>query len=598
MASALVILIILIFAAYHFQKGGLIKSFGMLILTLSASIISFAYFELLANLLIPKLPESLLKFTGWMHPLCFVLIFALSLALLQTILNQLLRQKIEFEKKLEQTVSVIFGILMGFIISGLLLTVLDMAPLPPKYPYQRFDTNRPDPQNPKKVLLNPDGFINWLFGHISSGSFSAFNKNISFAAVHPRYIDQLFLNRQGVPDKIQIVSVGNEIALPAQNAAWFAPEDLKDTESNPVAPKTAGNFVIIRTGIKRLNIKTKCRFTISQLRLICKPKNGPKQFTGKAVGLHPIGYLKTGDIMQKTKLNDIIELTRDDLSDQLPGGFGKWIDFVFEVPNDLTTAMIEFRQNSIARVPEPVSADKVLSASFFIPASQCAKDFAEIEPVSSAKIYGISMTAQMKLLEELSLEIETGTDFTQYQTDNTIEQPQFKDSKIEYVRAELITQTRGEQTADAYRGYSLKGLASMLEPLEGYNLLSLKCNNPDIGSEITGSRLPVLNELSGRVHKAVGVIACGKLGNEFIYEIDFCAVTADQKPDGLVRAEDGTIEKPFPESVWITQKAEQILEFYVLYLVEPGPDVFISSVQPAGTQAAGKFKKFEAFSVK
>jgi len=569
----------------------------MLIVTLAASIISFAYFELLANLLIPKLPESLLKLAPWIHPLSFVLLFALSFAILQTILNQLLRQKIEFEKKLERTISIICGALMGFVISGLLLIALAMAPLPPKYPYQRFDNNRPDPQRPKKVLLNPDGFISWLFSHISSGSFSAINKNISFAAMHPRYIDQLFLNRQGVPDKIQIVSIDNEIVLPTQNAAWFAPENLKDSESNPVVPKTASNFVIVRTGIRRLNIKTKCQFTISQLRLICKPEDSGKQFIGKAAGIHPIGYLKTGDIMQKTRLTDIIELTRDDLSDQLPGGFGKWIDFVFEVPKDLTTAMIEFRQNSIAQVPEPVTADKVSLTSFFIPASESAKDFAEIEAVSSAQIYGISMTAQFRLLEELSLEIETESGFAQYQTDNTIEQPQFKDSKIEYVRAELQTQTREERQTDSYRR-SLTGLASILKPLEGYNLLSLKCNNPAVGSEITGRQLPVLNELSGRIHKPVGVIACGKLGNEFIYEIDFCAVTAEQRPDGLVIAQDGTVEKSFPDSIWITEKAEEILEFYVLYLVRPGPDVFIISVQPADTQTAGGFKEYEGFMVK
>ena len=486
---------------------------------------------------------------------------------------------------------------MGFIICGVLLIALAMAPLPPKYPYQRFDSNRPDPQRPKKVLLNPDGFISWLFSHISSGSFSAINKNTSFATIHPRYIDQLFLNRQGVPDKIQIVSIGNEIVLPTKNAAWFAPEDLKDTESNPVTPKTTSNFIIVRTGIKRPNIKVKCQFTISQLRLICKPKDSQKQFIGKGTGIYPIGYLKTGDSMQKTKLTDIIELTRDDLSDQLPSGFGKWIDFVFEVPKDLTTAMIEFRQNNIAQVPQPVTADKVSLTSFFIPASESAKDFAEIEPVSSAQIYGISMTAQSRLLEELSIEVENRTEFDQYQTENTIEQPQFIDSKIEYVRAELKTPTRQEKRIDEYR-HSLTGLASMLKPLEGYSLLSLKCNNPVVGSEITGRQLPVLNEMSGRIHKPVGVIACGKLGNEFIYEIDFCSVTAEQRPDGLVIAEDGTVEKPFPDTIWITEKAEKILEFYVLYLVKPGPDVFIISVQPADTQTAGSFKKYEGFMVK
>ena len=36
----------------------------------------------------------------------------------------------------------------------------------------------------------------------------------------------------------------------------------------------------------------------------------------------------------------------------------------------------------------------------------------------------------------------------------------------------------------------------------------------------------------------------------------------------------------------------------VLYLVKPGPDVFITSVQPADTQNGGSFREYEGFMVK
>lgn len=598
MASVLVILIILIFAGYHFQKGGVIKSFAMLIITIAATIITFAYFESLVNMLVTRVPDRFLYIVPWLHPISFVLLFALSFAILQLIVTQLFRQQINFEKNQEYIVRIIGGILIGFIFSGLLLTVLAMAPLPTKFPYQRFDKNRTEPNNPKKVLLNSDGFVTWLFSKISSGSFSAIKNKTSFAAVHPDYLDQLYLNRQGISDKTPIISFGNEIVLPAENAAWFAPEILKDSEANPIVPKTANNLVIVRVGIKRPSARISSNFTPSQLRLICKPKNSKKTFRGKGRNIFPLGYLKTSEIMQKTKLTEKIELAHEDLSDQLPQGSGKWIDFVFEVPGDLTPLVIEFRQNSIAQVPEPVGPDKALATTIFIPASECAQDFAEIESVGSAQIYGLSMTAQFKLLEELSLEIKSNDQFKQYQTDNSIEAPQYEDSKINYVRAELKTPTRREQPTTRYRSRSLTGLASMIKPFDEYKLLALKCNNPDVGSEIKGRQLPTLKELTGRIHRPAGVIACGILGSEFIYEIDFCSVTADQREDGLVLADDGTIERTFPETIWITEKTEKVLEFYVLYMVKPGPDVIITAVQPENSQAVGTFKDCQGFMVK
>lgn len=599
MANAIVILIILAAAGYHFQKGGVIKSFGMVIVTIAACIITFGYFEMLTNLLLSKVPERFFFIVPWLHPLCFVLLFALSFAILQTILNQLLRQKINFEKNTEHIVRITCGALIGFLFSGLLLTALAMAPISTKFPYQRFDKNRPEPQNPKRPLLNPDGFVAGLFSQISSGSLSSIRNKTSFATVHPDYLSQLHLNRQGLSDKIPLISLGNEIVTPTKNAAWFAPEILKDSKGNAITPKTGYNLLIVRAGIKKLHIRMKSDFTPSQLRLICKPKSSKKLHKGKATSIYPLGYLITSEMMKKTKLTDHIELTREDLTENLTNGIGKWIDFVFEVPEKLTPIAIEFRQNSIARISEPVSPENAPAASIFIPASKCAKDYAELEPVTSAQIYGLSMTAQFKLLQDLTLEVENEDQFTQYQTENTIEPPQYDDNKIRFVRAELKTSNRKEKRAQDYSySRSLEGFPAMLKPLEGYNLIAVKCNNPGVGSETTADQLPVLKELTGRIHKAVGVIACGKLESDFIYEIDFCSVTSDQSSDGLIIAEDGSVSKPFPESIWITEKVEEILEFYVIYMVKPGPDVIITSVKPAQSQAEGTFKMFEGFIVK
>jgi len=138
----------------------------------------------------------------------------------------------------------------------------------------------------------------------------------------------------------------------------------------------------------------------------------------------------------------------------------------------------------------------------------------------------------------------------------------------------------------------------MLKPLGGYKLLSLKCNNPSGNAAIKGEQLPVLIELSGLVHHAVGIVASGKVGNQTIYEVDYCSVTAEDITDGLTIAEDGSIAQPFPHTVWLTEQAQTITDFYVLYLVKSGRGAIITSVQPDDLQTAAGFKKYEGFFIK
>jgi len=115
---------------------------------------------------------------------------------------------------------------------------------------------------------------------------------------------------------------------------------------------------------------------------------------------------------------------------------------------------------------------------------------------------------------------------------------------------------------------------------------------------IKTQQLPVLVEISGLIHRPVGVIASGKIGDQLIYEVDYSSLTADEMTGGLVIAEDSSIAQPFPDTVWLTEQAQSISEFYVLYLVKTDRNAFITAVQPAGSQMAAAFKGYEAFFIK
>ena len=160
MANIAILLVMAGCAALQFFKGSLIKSFATFMAAMCSSIIAFAWFEQLANLLFIRrdmLPD-------WGQPICFVLLFIVTLAILVTIIMLLAKHPINLGVMPERIGRTAFGFAQGLMLSGVLLTAMAMAPLPNNYPYPRFPSaTRPDPQNPSKALFNPDGFVTGLF---------------------------------------------------------------------------------------------------------------------------------------------------------------------------------------------------------------------------------------------------------------------------------------------------------------------------------------------------------------------------------------------------------------------------------------------------
>ncbi|MFA5238820.1 MAG: CvpA family protein [Phycisphaerae bacterium] len=332
-----VVLIILGCSAYQYQKSTFVKSFVAIVVSICASVAAFGYFELLGNIFISS--KILL---GWAHSFSFALLFILVFAVLQTAAIQLIREPINFGLWPERIGRVIFGLFLGLILSGLLFTTVAMSPLSAKYPYPRFDERSPDPETPKKVLLNVDGFATGWFSMISKGSFSG---KRSFAVLHPAFLDQLFLNRNGVNYDVPIIAGPDAIKIP-QKAVWLAPEDLKDSDGNPVQPKSGYGLTIVRAGITG-SAEGDGKFSLSQLRLVCKKKEDDKNpFAGKGKSIYPVGYLKSANELQMKNLDDHIQIASSD------------IDFVFYVPDDYIPILIEFRQNGICQLPPPISYDQ------------------------------------------------------------------------------------------------------------------------------------------------------------------------------------------------------------------------------------------------
>jgi hypothetical protein len=370
MVSLAVVIIILGCAALQYFYGTFVKAFAMIIIAICSSIVAFGFYEMSANLIISRSNDgSLLSLVPWAQTLCFILLFVATFGVLQTGAIYLIRHEVDLGFWPERIGRAVCGIILGFITSGFLLTALQMAPLPLSYPYQRFDPDRLDTDNPRGALFNADGFATGLFGLISNGSLSGKN---SFKTIHPNYLDQLFLNRfLGATSSVSSIFPAIELPKPA---VWPASEAVKKQVDSfvselktrggkvayepdgksvalPISTKDTYNPTIVRVGIKKRAIHREPiinggAFTPSQLRLICT------RSSGEAVNAYPIGYLKTKDEIQ---ISPEIKLNTADIQDN-----ARYIDFVFCVPSGYEPKLVGFKLNSIVEIPTGaiVSADQ------------------------------------------------------------------------------------------------------------------------------------------------------------------------------------------------------------------------------------------------
>ena len=376
MASIAVLIIILGCAVLMFLKGTLVRAFATIIVAIIALIAAFSFFESLAGLIISRGDKgSAASIVDFAQPLSFVLLFIIVFAGLETLSVYLTRDKVDLGLWPERIGRPVCGLIVGFIVSGVLVTAIAMAPLPPKYPYERFESTFVKPDSPKKVLLNADGFVTGLFNTISSGSLSG---KRSFSVLHADYINQVFLNRL-TKDVSLLTSTSPAITVPIDKAVWPAPDNLKaqidelvkngDLNKSPGRPSGAYNPIIARVGIKRSAIKQEAKvtagtFTPSQLRLVCKRSTELQNLLkGKAISVYPVGHLASQDQIQ---VSSEIQLdSRRDFGDAP----SRDIDFVFCLPSGYTPVLAEFKLNSAAQIVQNAilrdSAEAPEPATFF-----------------------------------------------------------------------------------------------------------------------------------------------------------------------------------------------------------------------------------------
>jgi hypothetical protein len=334
-------------AVYLFLKGTLAQGITMIFNALIAGFAAFGFYEMLARYLIKYSPGI----TLWAPMICFLLLFVLVFAILQAAAMQISKEKIDFGKLPEQIGRPAAGVILGYIVTGHVLVAAAMAPIPSQYPYPRFDSRNPNPSNPSKPLLSPDGFVAGLFGALSTGSFSPIGEPKSFAMVHAGFIDQLHLNRSGGKD-VPLMTETEAIKVPGKDGVWEAPENLRDAEGKPVSSQAGKNLLLVRVEIRKAALKDAGKFTLSQFRLACGPKTVAGPLAAKGEAVYPVGFIGAGNRLQTKPLGEVITIDPAKVS-----GDSLTIDLAFHVPTGLSPVLIEFKRNNVAKVSAVASAE-------------------------------------------------------------------------------------------------------------------------------------------------------------------------------------------------------------------------------------------------
>jgi hypothetical protein len=204
-------LVIMALVGYFYTREGLFTAFLMFVNVLIAGLITFNFWEPLANVTEPLFRTNFMR--GSEDLLAIVLIFTITLGVLRLFTRKLNDEQIAFPAGMQQFGGLLFGLLTGYLVSGLLVVALQTLPWG-----QHFLDFEPPLENDSglRSYLPPDRV--WLALMHRAGTHSFNRADVPEADRHPELdtddpadtyltfdrfgaFELLYLHRRRTPDR-------------------------------------------------------------------------------------------------------------------------------------------------------------------------------------------------------------------------------------------------------------------------------------------------------------------------------------------------------------------------------------------------------------
>jgi hypothetical protein len=174
---------------YAFMAEGMFTAFVMCCNVLASGLVTFAFWEPLADLLGSSVQSTALA--GYEDFVVMSALFCLTLAVLRTITNNLASTRIEFHEVLQVAGGIFFGMITGYLTAGFLVCLLQTIPWYDDFMSFRARFDRVN-DSALRRLLPPDRVWLGLMQRaaevaFASGDESSFDPNGTFEMRYARY---------------------------------------------------------------------------------------------------------------------------------------------------------------------------------------------------------------------------------------------------------------------------------------------------------------------------------------------------------------------------------------------------------------------------
>lgn len=163
--------VVMLGVAWAYFRLGLMTAFMMCVNVFASGLLTFNFWEPLADTLDPMFTGTFLK--GYEDALCMVVLFCLILGLLRLLTNYLCSAYIQFPAAVQVGGCIFFGMTTGYLVSGFLLTVFQTLPWHQNFMFFEYKYEPDAPSAVVRRVLPPDRI--WLALMRRGGAFAFAN---------------------------------------------------------------------------------------------------------------------------------------------------------------------------------------------------------------------------------------------------------------------------------------------------------------------------------------------------------------------------------------------------------------------------------------